>query len=250
MALFCATMAALALSVAPAHGDVLVFAASSLKEVIDAAASDFASMEGERIVTSYAASSALAKQIESGAPADLFISADREWMDYLADRKRIVPATRTNLAGNRLVLIAPNGSNITARIAPGFPLASLLGRGRLAIADPDYVPAGRYARTALERLGVWATVAHKLAPAENVRTALTFVARGEAALGIVYRTDALAETTVKVVDTFSADTHAPIIYPAALTSRTAKPAAAAFLAYLKSPKGQATFVRFGFTHAE
>jgi molybdate transport system substrate-binding protein len=243
---------ALALSFDPAPGkaDVLVFAAASLKEVVDAAAAEFAASGGERVVAAYAASSALAKQIDNGAPADLFISADHEWMDYLAARRLINSSSRTNLAGNHLVLVAPAASGVVATIGPGFPIDALLGRGRLAIADPDHVPAGRYARAALTRLGVWSSIERRLAPAENVRAALTFVARGEAPLGIVYRTDALADKAVRIVDTFPPGSHPPIHYPAALVASTSKPSAAVFLDYLKSAKGQATFARFGFTRVE
>jgi molybdate transport system substrate-binding protein len=244
-----ATMS-LAFLPASSKADILVFAAASLKEAIDAAVADFGKSRGERVVVSYAASSALAKQIENGAPADLFISADLEWMDYLAARNLIDASSRANLAGNRLVLIAPAASTAAMTIGPGFAIDGLLGRGRLAIADPEHVPAGRYARAALERLGVWPSVVRKLAPAENVRAALIFVARGEAPLGIVYRTDALAEKAVRIVDTFPADSHPPILYPAALIAGPVKPGAGAFLASLKSAKGQATFARFGFTPAE
>lgn len=244
--------AALSLAFLPASSkaDVLVFAAASLKEAIDASATEFAAAGGQRVVASYAASSALAKQIENGARADLFISADSEWMDYLAQRTLIDASSRANLAGNRLVLIAPTASNVATTIGPGFAIDGLLGRNRLAIADPDHVPAGRYARAALERLDVWPLVVRKLAPAENVRAALIFVARGEAPLGVVYRTDALADKAVRIVDTFPSDSHPPILYQAALIAGAAKPGAGAFLAYLKSAKGQATFAQFGFTRAE
>src|SRR5712672_1579624 len=180
------------------------------------------------------ASPALAKQIENGAPADLFISADLDWMDYAAARRLIVADSRANLFGNRLVLIAPASSKASAQIAPNFPLAALLGNDRLAIADPDSVPAGKYAKAALESLGVWAGVSRKLARAENVRAALVLVSRGEAPFGIVYRSDALADRKVRVVGEFPPSSHPPIVYPAALTSAGRSPIRAKFLSYLTS----------------
>jgi molybdate transport system substrate-binding protein len=171
---------------------------------------------------SYGASSALARQIEAGAPAQLFICADSDWMDYVEARGRIERGTRIGLLGNSLVLIAPAASAATLRIAPGFALAEALRGGRLAIADPSSVPAGKYARASLERLGVWKSVQAHLAPAQNVRVALEFVARGEAPLGIVYRTDALADPAVRIVDEFPSDTHAPIELRAFLASPAAR----------------------------
>jgi molybdate transport system substrate-binding protein len=195
---------------------------------------------------SFDASSNLAHQIEAGAPADVFLAADTEWMDYLESRHLIRSATRRNVVGNRLVLIAPAESQIKLRIAPHFALAAALGQGRLATADPDSVPAGRYARRALSTLGVWDEVAERLARAENVRAAMRFVARGEAPLGIVYSSDALVDRSVRVVDTFPANTHEPIVYPLALTT-SAKGEAAGFLAYLLSAQGREVFVKYGFT---
>src|SRR5262249_8505277 len=183
---------------------------------------------------------------EAAAPADIFFSADTVWMDYLQTRNLIQAASRKNVLGNRLVLIAPAGSQIQLKIAPDFPLAASLGKGRLAIGEPDSVPAGRYARSALTKLGVWADVASRLARAENVRIALQYVARGEAPLGIVYASDALADKGVRVVDTFPADTHEPIVYPVALT-KSAKPQAEAFVAYLTGPQARDIFVKYGFT---
>jgi molybdate transport system substrate-binding protein len=194
----------------------------------------------------YAASSALARQIEAGAPATLFISADQEWMDYLASRDLVDVNTRVDLLSNQLVLIAPDAVPVRLEIGPGFPLAEALGTGRLAVADPSAVPAGRYARAALMALGVWTTVAHRLAPAEHVRAALLFVARGEAPLGIVYATDARAEPRVRVVGVFPPGTHPPIVYPAAVLRAAADATARRLLASLSSPSARAIFERHGF----
>ncbi len=249
----CAASIALLLATgldAPAQaesGRITVFAAASLKDALDAVAAHWQAATGKTAAISYAASSALAKQIEAAAPADLFIAADLAWMDYLAERNLIQPETRTDLLGNRIVLIAPNDTTVEAKIAPGFDLAGLLGDERLAIADPAAVPAGKYAKAALESLGVWAAVEDKLAPTENVRAALALVAKGEAPLGIVYRTDAAAEPGVRVVDTFPEATHPPIIYPVALMAASSNPDAADFLDYLKSPAAKAVFEQLGFT---
>lgn len=238
-----ALLAALWLSPASAQ-QLLVFAAASLKNALD----DVASMSPSKPVISYGASSALAKQIESGAPAQVFISADLEWMDYLEERKLLRAGSRRNLLGNKLVLIAPAASATKAQIAPGFPLAQLLGNGRLATADPVHVPAGKYTKTALEKLGVWDSVSGKLAPAETVRAALALVARGEAPLGAVYSTDAAAEPKVRVVAQFPDGLHAPIVYPAALASSApASGAAADFVALLVSPAARNVFEKHGFT---
>jgi molybdate transport system substrate-binding protein len=226
--------------------DTLVFAAASLKSAMDGAAKAYEAKTGHKISVSYAASSALAKQIEQGAPADIFISADLDWMDYLAGKNLIRNDTRHNLLGNTLVLVAPAGSSISLKIAPHFDLAKALGDGRLAVADPTAVPAGKYAKAALEKLGVWDSVKGKLAPAENVRATLAFIAQGEAPLGIVYQTDATAEPKVKVVDTFPADSHAPIIYPIAQTASSTNPDASAFLAFLKTDDARKIFEGQGF----
>ncbi len=222
----------------------LVFAAASLKNALD----DVAALAPSKPVISYGASPALAKQIEAGAPAQLFISADLDWMDYLDERKLLRSGTRKNLLGNRLVLIAPSDSTVKAEIRPGFPLAALLGNGRLATADPQSVPAGKYTKAALEKLGVWDLVAGKLAPAENVRVALTLVARGETPLGTVYATDAAVEAKVRVVAVFPDGLHPPIVYPAALTSAApASGTAAEFLSLLSSPAARKVFEKYGFT---
>ncbi len=224
---------------------VTVFAAASLKDALDESVAAYQIKTGDRIVVSYAASSALAKQIAAGAPADLFISADLDWMDYLERRRLIKSATRRNLLRNRLVLIAPVSSQASVSVAPGFPLGRLLGDGRLAMADPDAVPAGKYGRAALETLGVWKDVRSKIAVAENVRAALVFVSRGEAPFGIVYSTDAAADSRVRIVGVFPENSHPPIIYPAAVTA-PGKPAAAAFLKWLGEPEARAMFEKHGF----
>lgn len=224
---------------------VVVFAAASLQTVIDDLAPDIERATGTVIQPSYASSAALARQIESGAPAELFISADLEWMDYLEERHAIRAESRTNLLGNELVLIAPRAEPVALTIGPGFPLAQSLGNGRLAIAEPDSVPAGRYARAALTSLGVWDSVAGSLAPAENVRAALLLVSRGETPLGIVYRTDALADAGVVIVGTFPADSHPAIVYPIALTA-TASERASGVVDALRDQNAQRVFERHGF----
>jgi molybdate transport system substrate-binding protein len=224
---------------------VLVFAAASLKTALDAIATQWRKETGVQATISYAASSTLAKQIDNGAPADLFISADQDWMDYLQERKQVDPETRIDLLGNSLVLIAPADSPARVTIAPGFPLAALIGDGHLAMADPGAVPAGRYAKAALTALGVWPAIAGRIAAAENVRAALLLVARGEAPLGIVYRTDAAAEPAVRVVGIFPPDSHPPIVYPMALT-RAASPGAPAFASYLRGAAARALFEAQGF----
>jgi len=222
-----------------------VFAAASLKGALDANVNAYQAKNGDRIVVSYAASSALAKQIEAGAPADLFISADLDWMDYLEQRKLIRADTRRNLLRNRLVLIAPAGSNVSVNIAPGFPIAKLLGGGRLAMANPDSVPAGKYGKASLAALGVWKDVESKVAAAENVRAALALVSRAEAPLGIVYSTDAAAEPRVKVAGTFPENTHPPIIYPIAVTA-SGKAASGAFEDWLGGSEARKIFGKYGF----
>ncbi len=223
-----------------------IFAAASLTNAVQELADDFTRSTGIVVKTSFAASSALARQIASGAPAEVFISADNAWMDYLQAHGLIRAGTRRNLVGNSLVLIAPADSRIRLAIAPHFALAAALGGGRLAIGDPDSVPIGRYGRAALTSLGVWKDVADRLARADNVRMALAYVARGEAPLGIVYRTDALIEKKVRIVGVFPAATHPPVVYPAALTT-AAGGDARKFLDYLGSAAGDAAFVKYGFT---
>lgn len=227
-------------------GKITVFAAASLKGPLDAAAAAFKTEKGIDVALSYAGSSALAKQIESGAPADLFISADLDWMDYVEKAKLVKDGTRSNWLGNTLVLVGPADSASTLKIATGFDLAGAVGDGKLAMADMKAVPAGKYGKASLESLGVWRAVEGKVAQAENVRAALALVATGEAPFGIVYRTDATAEPKVKVIDTFPEDSHKPIIYPIAQLARSTAPAAADFLAYLKSPAATALFEKAGF----
>jgi len=230
---------------ADASGGVLVFAAASLANVIADLDQAFTARTGIRVTTSLAASSTLAKQVEAGAPADVYFSADLQWMDYLQQRGLLRAGSRRDVVGNSLVLIAPAASPLRVRIAPGFDLAKLLGGGRLAVADPDSVPAGIYAREALQKLGVWNSVVPRLVRAENVRAALAYVARADAPLGIVYRTDALVEPRVRVVGVFPADSHPPIVYPIALTP-AASPAAARFLAFITGAAARPIFRKWGF----
>jgi molybdate transport system substrate-binding protein len=229
---------------------LLVFAAASLKNALDEANALFERQKGVKPTTSYAASSALAKQIEAGAPADIFISADLDWMDYVAQKDLIKAGTRANLLGNKIVLIAPTNSPIQLTIAPDFPLAPALGDGRLAMADINSVPAGKYGKAALEALGVWPSVASKIAPAENVRATLLLVSRGETPLGIVYQTDAAVDPNVKILGSFPANSHPPIIYPVALLQSSTHPAAPDYLAFLKSAAARPSFEKQGFTLLE
>jgi molybdate transport system substrate-binding protein len=235
--------------VAHAAGDkqpeLLVFAASSLTNVLEEIGTAYTKETGQPVNFSFGASAVVARQIEAGARADAFFSADTEWMDYLEARGLIDRKSRHNVVSNRLALIAPAGSTIDLKIAPNFPLAAALGTGRLATGDPDYVPVGRYARSALTTLGVWNDVADRIVRADNVRSALMFVARGEAPLGIVYQTDALAEKKVRIVDLFPATTHLPITYPAAATA-SAKPGAQRFVEFLLGPAAHAIFIRHSF----
>jgi molybdate transport system substrate-binding protein len=229
------------------QSQILVFAAASLTDALQEIASAYEKTTRVKVKLSSDASSNLARQIEAGARADVFFSADSQWMDYLQTRNLIQASTRHNVVGNSLVLVAPADSQIKLKIAPHFPLLAALGKdGRLATGDPDSVPAGRYTRSALSALGVWDEVSNRLARAENVRVALLYVSRGEAPLGIVYRTDALVDKSVRVVDTFPANSHPPIVYPVALT-KSAQPAASAFVAYLTGPRGHEVFTKYGFT---
>lgn len=244
-----AAFAAAAVAVAPAPAradDTVVFAAASLKNALDAIAADFAAGGQGTIKASYAASSALAKQIDQGAPADIFISADVPWMDDVAKHDLLEPGTRVDLLGNSLVLVAPASYAGTVTIAKGFDLVGLLGGGRLAMADVAAVPAGKYGKASLEALGVWDGVKDHLAQADNVRSALALVSRGEAPFGIVYATDAVADKGVKVVATFPADSHPPIIYPAAIVKGAKGGATKAFFAYLRSEAAAKRFTEQGF----
>jgi molybdate transport system substrate-binding protein len=229
-----------------ANPTITVFAAASLTNVLQELGDAFTKDSAVAVRFSFAASSALARQIENGSPADVFFSADLEWMDYLQKKQLIQINTRHDMLGNQLVLIAPAASTVKLRIEPHFKLAAVLGKDHLATGDPDSVPVGRYAQEALTHLGVWDEVSPGIVRADSVRSALAFVDRGEAALGIVYATDALIDKDVRVVDVFPKDSHKPIIYPAALTNN-ASPAAAKFLAYLRSPAGDVAFEHYGFT---
>jgi molybdate transport system substrate-binding protein len=239
--------ASVALVAAQAHAaTVTVFAAASLKEAMDAQARAFEANTGNKVVASYGASNTLAKQVEGGAPADLFISADFDWMNYIDQRHLLAPGTRVTLLRNALVLIAPAASVVSLKIAPGFGLAAALHGEKLAMANPDSVPAGKYGKSALMNLGVWTTVEKQVARAENVRAALVLVSRGEAPFGIVYATDALADKGVRIVDTFAADSHPPIVYPAAMLAASRSPAARPLLDYLRSGAADALWQQYGF----
>ncbi len=236
-----------ALAVSSKADTVVVFAAASLKNALDAIGKSWTAQTGKKVVFSYAASGSLAKQIGNGAPADLFASADLKWMDYAAEKKLIVAESRLNLLGNNLVLIAPKDAVINLKIGKDFKLADAIGDSKLATGDPKSVPVGTYAQAALTSLGVWDSVSPKIAGAESVRAALAFVARGEAKFGIVYRTDAQSEPQVKVVDTFPAHSHPPIVYPFALVTPSVNRAAPEFLAFLSSPAATKVFEAEGFT---
>lgn len=225
----------------------LVLAAASLQESLTAAADAWAAKGHPRPVLSFAASSALARQVEAGAPADIFISADEPWMDAIAQKGLVVPGTRKAFLANRLVLVAPADSRLRLTIGKGFPIAKALGDGRLAMADPEGVPAGKYGKAALSVLGVWPALSGKVASAENVRAALALVERGAAPLGIVYATDARASKRVRVVGTFPPDSHEPITYPLARLKASTHRDAEAFRRFLISREGQAIFIRFGFS---
>ena len=245
-------LASLVLSVALLPGawaqNLTLFAAASLKEALDEAVNRYQKDKGsgDKIAISYAASSALARQIENGALADLFISADLDWMDYVEKRNLLRAGSRVSLLRNEIVLIAPSSSKAMLELKPGAPMAQVLGKERLSMADPDFVPAGKYGKAALEKLGLWASVADRVARAENVRAALLFVSRGEAPLGIVYRTDAAADKNVRIVATFPADSHPPIIYPAALLAGGKSAEAPSFFNFIKSQAAIEIFRKHGF----
>jgi molybdate transport system substrate-binding protein len=249
--LFAAFVILTASAFSPAVADdktLTVFAAASMKNALDDIDAAFTAKTGVKVNASYAASSQLAKQIEQGAPADIFVSADTDWMDYATGKKTINEPTRVNLLGNSIVLIAPKDSKVdNVTIAQGFDLAKLAGDGKIATADVKSVPVGKYAMAALQKLGSWQAAEPKFAMTENVRAALALVARGEAALGIVYSTDAKVEPGVKIVGTFPADSHPAIIYPVAATS-TAKPEAKAYLDYLQSSAAKAVLEKYGFNY--
>ena len=227
-------------------GQVLVFAAASLTEALNEVGEAYAKTGNPAPKFSYAASSALARQIESGAPANLFVSADEQWMDYLADKKLIVPATRASFLGNTLVLIAPADHPASVSVGYEFPLAKLLNGGKLSMADPDSVPAGKYGKAALENLNVWHSVESNVIRADNVRAALTFVERGEAPLGIVYGTDAALSKKVAVLGAFPEVSYPLISYPIAVVASHNTPAAEAFRNFILGPVAKAIFVKYGF----
>ncbi|KQW19192.1 molybdenum ABC transporter substrate-binding protein [Afipia sp. Root123D2] len=226
---------------------VTAFAAASMKNALDEANAAYTAKTGVKIVASYAASSVLTKQLEQAAPADVFVSADTAWMDYAIQKNAINEATRVNLLGNKIVLIAPKDSMIDkVDIRQGFDLAKLAGDGKIATGDVTSVPVGKYAKAALEKLGSWQAAQPKFAMAENVRAALTLVSRGEAVLGIVYETDAKVDPGVKIVGAFPESSHPPIIYPVAATA-TANTDTVAYLAFLRSSTAKAIFEKYGFT---
>jgi molybdate transport system substrate-binding protein len=240
--------AALAILGAPAAAaeELLVFAAATLKPALDEVADQYR-RGGGAIKISYAPSPALVKQLENAAPADLFISADSDWMDAAQAKALIRPETRVDLLSSRLVLIAPRGSTASTEIEPGFPLADLLGSGRLAMCDPMMMPAGRYGRAALQALGVWSAVQDRVANADSVRAALVYVDRGEAPFGIVFDTDAATDPGVRIVGVFPGDSHPPIVYPVAVTAVSKNADAGKFLAFLRSSGAKAIFERLGYT---
>lgn len=225
--------------------EIVVFGAASLTDVLGEITAEFTRASGIRVKTSFAASSALARQIESGARADVFFPADLEWMDYLLERKLIQATTRKEVVANRLVLVAPADSKVSVKIRSGVSFTESLTGGRLATGDPDSVPVGKYAQAALKSLGAWEQVEPRLIRAENVRSALAFVARGEAALGIVYATDARAESKVRILDTFPEDSHPPIRYPIAATA-TSGAEGIRFVDFVASAKARPLFVKYGF----
>jgi len=233
----------------PAPQALTVFAAASLQNVMKEIGADYTKATGVPIAFSFAGSSTLARQIVEGAPADLFISAAPQWMDYAESHGLVEGASRVDLLTNHLALIAPKGSPLTLKIGPGFAIAKALGDGRLAMADPDAVPAGLYGKAALIKLGVWPQVETRVAKGDSVRAALVFVAKGEAPLGVVYDTDAKIDPAVRIVDLFPDDSHPPILYPAAVIVSPKAPEARAFLAYLQSPPARAAFARYGFRAA-
>jgi molybdate transport system substrate-binding protein len=227
--------------------DLVVFAAASMKGSLDKVAAAFEADGGSKVTISYASSSQLAKQIEAAAPADVFISADTNWMDYLVEKGAVKTDAAVNLLGNRLVLVAAKDSPISLKVAKDFPLAAMLGDSRIAMGEPKSVPAGKYGREALEFYGVWKDVESKVAGADNVRAALKLVASGEAPLGIVYETDAKADKAVKIVDFFGEDSHSPIVYPVAPVEASDNSDKDAFIKFLLGPEATKIFKDAGFT---
>lgn len=231
-----------------AQDALTVFAAASMRNALDDADAAFTKATGIKVTASYAASSALAKQIVQGAPADVYVSANIKWMDFLDKKKLIAPGTRVNLLGNALVLIAPQSSKLDkVDIKQGFDIARLAGSGRIAVADTQAVPAGLYAKAALTSLGAWKSAQPKLAQAENVRATLAYVARGETPLGIVYATDAHVEPKVKIVGVFPEGSHPPITYPVAGIAASKNPQVTRYLRFLQTPAAKAIFEHYGFS---
>jgi len=232
---------------AAAADSLTVFAAASMRNALDEADAAFDKATGIKVVASYAASSALAKQIAQGAPADIYVSANIKWMDFLQKQKLIQPTTRINLLGNVLVLIAPKSSTLDqVNIGKGFDIAKLAAAGRIAVADTKAVPAGLYAKAALTALGAWAAAEPKLAQAENVRATLSYVARGETPIGIVYSTDAKIEPKVKIIGVFPESSHPPITYPVAAIAASKNASTARYLRFLQTPAAKAIFEKYGF----
>lgn len=247
-AIFVLTLSFASVAHVPAAERVTVFAAASTTNAVTDIGKLFAEKKMGEFTPSFASSSTLAKQIESGAPANVYISANKKWMDYLEEKKLIDSATRTDLLGNRIVLITPAGSKLDqVDISPHFDLAGLLADGKLAMGDPDHVPAGMYGKKALETLGVWQGIQDRVARAKDVRAALALVERGEAPLGVVYATDAAITDKVKVVGTFPENSHPPIVYPVALVAGEESQAAKSFLEFLKTPESKDIFEKYGFT---
>jgi molybdate transport system substrate-binding protein len=254
---FAGTLAAAAVPCLAACGSaaseqqpLVVLAAASLQEALNAEADAWAKQGHPRPVLSFAASSALARQVESGAPADLFVSADEEWMDAAQKAGDLRQGTRRDLLGNSIVLVTPKESTATVDLSSGSSIEAALGNGRLAMADPDAVPAGKYGKAALQHLALWDSLSGKLVRAENVRAALALVESGEAPLGIVYATDAAASDKVRVVARFPASSYPPIRYPVAVLAASQNPQAASFAQFLASPEGRGIFARYGFTAAQ
>ena len=243
----CCAMLSLHVAHSARAAEITVFGAASLTDALQEIGKRYETRSGDRVRFSFAASSTLARQIEAGANANLFVSADEQWMDYLAERKLIVATSRVDLLGNRLVLIVPADSRVTVDVKPGFDLAGLLKDGRLATGDPAHVPVGKYAQEALTALGVWNVAEPKLARADSVRSALAFVERGEAPLGIVYATDAALTAKVRVAGMFPENSHKPVVYPMALVAGHASTSASAFYDFLRGDDAHAIFRKFGFS---
>ncbi|WP_051958072.1 molybdate ABC transporter substrate-binding protein [Desulfobacter vibrioformis] len=246
---FCLIFSALMLSpLALAQAEsIRIFAAASTTNAVGDIINAYTAETGKAVVPSFASSSTLAKQIDQGAPADMYLSANPKWMDFIEGKDLVEPGTRTNLLGNRITLIQPLSGELDIEISKDMDLAGILGDDKLAMGDPDHVPAGIYGRKALESLGLWESVSPKVARAKDVRAALALVERAEAPLGIVYATDAAISKKIKVVAVFPEHTHPPIIYPACIIKGKANDDAKAFFEFLKSPKAAEIFKTYGFS---